>query len=111
MDVNLCPACAAAFDAPDNFCRRCGEQISGRSLPVVVQQSRSLLVRQDVPPALVKTAAALAAGTVLQIAGRALLGAITQRASNPAPSRTPGRRPSRTISETVYIRRTQVRLD
>jgi hypothetical protein len=111
MDVNFCPACAAAFDAPDNFCRRCGEQLATRSLPVVLQPNRSLLVRQDVPPVLVKTAAALAAGTVLQIAGRALLSALSQRASSPPPSRLPERRPTRTISETVYIRRTQVRLD
>ena len=111
MAAQFCESCSCPFDAEDNFCRQCGEQVTPPGLPVVIQPNRSLLVRQDLPPVLVKTAAALAAGTALRIAGKVLVSALARRAAAaPTAVRPSHSGPEITITETVYIRRTRVRL-
>jgi hypothetical protein len=112
MAVNTCETCSAPVDPTDNFCRQCGDQLISGNVPVVIPpQERSLLIRQDVPPVLMKTAAAVAAGTMLQIAGRALLNAMTRRAAAAPVTRAVAKRPPATVIETVYVRRTHLRLE
>jgi hypothetical protein len=112
--IPVCEACGWDVELVDNFCRKCGAQLVPPQLPVVIEPNRSLLVRQTVPPALVKTAAALAVGTAIEVAGRALVGALSRRAARasvapPVPRSQPARRGF--YSETIYIRRTRVHIE
>lgn len=77
-----CAHCGVLVDPEDNFCRRCGAALNGRGLPTFV--SRSLLpVPWDVARGpVLRGAAALAVGTLLELARRE----VARRAPLPDPS-------------------------
>ncbi len=117
-DLLICAHCDAPHDADDNYCRRCGARLraglpatrDGDTFATTVWEPR-------VPSAVVKGAAAVAAGALARLALRTLVG----RAFRSRPKRTARDRALepltdaplpegvRFISETLIVRRVRVR--
>jgi hypothetical protein len=117
MNVLYCNRCGAECEREDNYCRRCGHQLT-ITLPAV--RASSLPVRssnQALPPSLVGSVALLAVGTglewlarrfannALQAAGRAIVAR-----ENP-PRKTVSEQPRNdvTVNEFLYVRKVQLR--
>jgi hypothetical protein len=114
VEAISCGRCGAKRDTNDNFCRRCGHQLTV-NLPAV--RSPNLpAVRRAIPPSLVGSVAVLAVGTGIEwlarrmagsaarAAGRALIG--QERPLAPAPS---PRLDDVTVDEVLYVRKVQLR--
>lgn len=134
-EAPLCPDCATAFEAADNYCRKCGMYLAAlRDLPVVrtAPEPPAPIVREraQLPAPVKKAATALAIGTALQlgvnIAGRYLASQATRQAADALRPRAPAKKKDAVvnrdeqpaadpmenvaaISETVMIRRVWIR--
>ena len=116
MDSLKCGRCNALRETTDNFCRRCGHQLTV-NLPAVREETLPVPALKGLPPSLVGSVAVLAVGTGLEwlarrmagnaarAAGRALVS--SERAPPPAPRQAQA--PAVTIDEIVYVRKVQVR--
>jgi len=122
-EILLCPACGAPYDPDDDFCRKCGGPLSGRSLPAV-RRDYQPAVWQPPVPLIVQGAAAVAAGTIAEIVIRKLIGRLFRprsllpllRRSNKkqslelVPQSDDGMEPEAQIeSETVVFRQVRLR--
>jgi hypothetical protein len=127
VDTLTCPRCGASRETEDNFCRRCGHQLTvdvpaGRSLPAV-QPQRLPARSQSLPPSLVGSVALLAVGTGIEwlarrmagTAGRSVARAATRaligRERLPAnPVASPPSTPSTVnVDEFIYVRKVELR--
>lgn len=116
MNSLKCGRCNAARETADNFCRRCGHQLTV-NLPAVREETLPVPATKGLPPSLIGSVAVLAVGTGLEwlarrmagnaarAAGRALVS--SERAKPPAPLQA--QPPDVTIDEVVYVRKVQVR--
>lgn len=114
VDSPTCSRCGASLDRSDNFCRRCGHQLTV-NLPVVRQSS--LPVRApSLPPSLIGSIAVLAVGTGLEWLARRLAGSAARAAGravlrperSPAAT-TPHSNDTVTVDEVLYVRKIQLR--
>lgn len=117
-DLLICAHCDAPHDAEDNYCRRCGARLRG-GLPATrdAEMFATTVWEPRVPSAVVKGAAAVAAGALARMALRTLLG----RAFRPRTKRDTAERALeplrdaplpdgvRYISETLIVRRVRAR--
>jgi hypothetical protein len=110
-----CNHCSAPRDRDDNYCRRCGRQIT-IDLPAVRRDNLPASPR-GVPPSIVGSVAVLALGTGLEWLARRLAGGavrgmgralVSQPKSSPPAKATP---PSDavTVDEIVYVRQVRLR--
>jgi hypothetical protein len=120
VDALSCSRCGAACDLNDNFCRRCGHDLS-LALPALRPPSLPARPR-TIPPSLVGSVAVLAlgtglewlarraAGTAARAAGRALVGGGQER-TVARPRRSDGNAAPDAIDvdEVLYIRKVQLR--
>jgi hypothetical protein len=114
VDHLRCNHCHAPRDRDDNFCRRCGRQIT-INLPAVRESSLPAASR-GVPPSLIGSVALLAVGTGLEWAARRLAGGAVRSVgralvSQPKPAPPAKATPPSdavTVDELIYVR--QVRL-
>jgi hypothetical protein len=116
VDGLKCGRCNASRETTDNFCRRCGHQLTV-NLPAVREEAMPVPVTKGLPPSLIGSVAVLAVGTGLEwlarrmagnaarAAGRALVS--SERPQPPVPRQA--RAPDVTIDEVVYVRKVQVR--
>jgi predicted amidophosphoribosyltransferase len=74
-EILLCATCGTPYDPDDDFCRKCGSPLSGRSLPAV-RRDYQPAVWQPPLPLIVQGAAAVAAGTIAEILVRKLIARI-----------------------------------
>lgn len=113
-EVLLCP-CGAAYDPGDNYCRRCGLPLRA-DVPSVRAQLATTVWQPPVPPAVLKAAGVLAAGTLAEFMVRRLV----RRALAPVRALVPGRprpalraagppTPADVFHETVIVRRLRIR--
>jgi hypothetical protein len=110
-----CPSCKAARDSDDNFCRRCGRQITV-TLPAVTKPALPVESR-GIPPSLIGSVAVLAIGTGLEWLARRLAGNAARGAANAAGRALIKRdQPSAArdssavvVKEVLYVRQTQLR--
>lgn len=118
-DLLLCAQCDAPYDADDNYCRRCGANVRG-GLPATRDAATfaTTVWEPRVPSAVVKGAAAVAAGALARVALRTLVGLAfrSRQRSKRHPSRSlepAGELPLpdgvRYLSETLIVRRVRVR--
>ena len=116
MAALQCASCGASRDPQDNFCRRCGRQITV-NLPAI--QERALPVEsRGIPPSLIGSVAVLAIGTGLEwvarrmavgaarAAGRALVSKTEPRSER---SRATVNNEAAMIDEVLYIRQVHLR--
>lgn len=115
MEAINCGRCGAKRDTSDNFCRRCGHQLTV-NLPAV--QSRNLpALRRGLPPSLVGSVAVLAVGTGIEWLARRMAGSAARAAGRalvgqdrlPAPTTRSPRPDDVTVDEVLYVRKVQVR--
>ena len=121
MIVPQCSRCGAVCESEDNFCRRCGHQLT-ITLPAV--RAQTLPVRRQtlpatLPPSLVGSVAVLALGTGLEWLARRLANNAVRAAGraivardNAAPAATTKPSPPAsdvTVNEFVYVRKVQLR--
>ena len=115
MDDLTCSRCGSKRERQDNFCRRCGHQLTV-NLPAVRPQelpARS----QALPPTLVGSVAVLALGTGLEWLARRLAGNAARAAGRRIVSRqdrTPARPAQQeasdvSVNEVIYVRRVELR--
>lgn len=113
-ELLLC-ACGATYDAGDNYCRRCGLPLRA-DVPSVREQFPATVWQPPVPPAMLKAAGVLAAGTLAEYMMRRLV----RRALAPVRALVPGRpqpalraggppTPTDVFQETVIVRRLRIR--
>jgi hypothetical protein len=123
----ICGRCGSPRDTADNFCRRCGHQLTvdltARNLPVV-RPNRMPARVQSIPRSLVGSVAVLAVGTGVEwlarrfagtaargaarAAGRALVGQERLPARNTASrNATPPNQVS--VDEFIYVRKVELR--
>jgi len=131
VDPLRCGRCDTPRDIGDNFCRRCGHQLTvnlpalsraeGPALSRVegpaVRPSRLPAARRAIPPSLIGSVAVLALGTGLEWLARRAAGSAAKAAGRalvssqerlPArPSSTPPRDVS--VDEVLYVRKVQLR--
>jgi hypothetical protein len=116
VDALKCGRCGNPRDQADNFCRRCGHQLTV-NLPAV--RPRNLPIRvQSLPPSLVGSVAVLAVGTGLEWLARRLVGnasraagrALIGRDNSPATTR-PAKptSPDVSVNEVLYVRKVELR--
>lgn len=111
-DLLIC-RCGAAYDSGDNYCRVCGVALAsaGSEVPVVRPAYQATVWQPPVPPAVLKAAGAIAAGTLAEFVVRRLAGRAFSpvRALVPGRSRAAARRDSLEeavfLSETLVVRR------
>jgi hypothetical protein len=115
VDAIRCGRCGAARDTADNFCRRCGHQLTV-NLPAV--SARNLpAVRKNLPPSLVGSVAVLAVGTGLEWLARRMAGSAARAAGRALigqerpviPAKPVARNGDVTIDEILYVRKVQLR--
>jgi hypothetical protein len=118
VDSLRCGRCNAIRETTDNFCRRCGHQLTV-NLPAVRDETMPVPATKGLPPSLIGSVAVLAVGTGLEwlarrmagnaarAAGRALVP--SERASPATPRNAQAEAPEVTIDEVVYVRKVQVR--
>lgn len=110
-DLLIC-RCGATYDRGDNYCRVCGLSLtsSATGVPAVRPAYQATVWQRPVPPAVLKAAGAIAAGTIAEFVMRRL----ASRALSPVRALVPGRsRPARRdsleeaviLSETLVVRR------
>ena len=117
MDLSRCPSCNAARDPDDNFCRRCGRQITV-NLPAVKEANLPAETTGGLPPSLVGSVAVLAAGTALEWLARRLAGNAARAAGRALVRREPTpvaktrhaqtATPAVTVREFFYVREVDV---
>lgn len=110
-----CPSCSAPRDPDDNFCRRCGRQITV-NLPAVRESSLPIESARGLPPSLVGSIAILAIGTGIEWLARRMASGAARGAARAAgraiakhqPAQTaPKKRapdPAVVVREFVYMR-------
>ena len=123
MSPFRCHNCGAARGVEDNFCRRCGKQITV-NLPAIRSQSLPTgqaglpAVRGSLPPTVLRGLAALAIGTGLEWAARRLASNATRGITRALIQREPTKKPKASnggsadavaIDEVVYIRQVHLR--
>jgi hypothetical protein len=115
VELLTCPRCNAARDRDDNFCRRCGRQITV-NLPAA-RDATLPAPRRAVPPSVVNGVALLALGTGLEWLARRMAagaaGAVTRAVIGPgrakaAPREAAPPRDDVAVDEFLFVR--QVRL-
>jgi len=115
-----CPSCGLARDIGDNFCRRCGRQIT-----VNLAESHGTELTTEtraIPPSLIGSVAVLALGTGLEWAARRLAAGAAKTAARaagrallsraaPEPERGPvaSDRTVGIVEELLYIRQVRVK--
>ncbi len=109
--------CGAAYDSGDNYCRVCGASLgyARRDMPAVRPAYQTTVWQPPVPPAVLKAAGAIAAGTLAELVVRRIVG----RAISPVRALVPGRPRAATrrdsleeavfLSETLVVRRVRGR--
>ncbi len=116
METLTCTRCNSTRETSDNFCRKCGHQLT-ITVPSVRATTASVAVKPvSIPPSVVGGVAVLAlttgvewvmrrmAGNAARAAGRALV----TRNSTPLPTKASA--PSEvSVDEIVYIRKVQLR--
>jgi hypothetical protein len=117
MNGLRCPSCSAPRDTSDNYCRRCGHQIT-IDLPAV-RTSASLPAerRANLQPSLLGSVAVLAVGTGLELIARRLAGnaaraagrTLVPRAKSPPPAKVTPPSDTVTVDEVVYVRQVRLR--
>lgn len=117
MNSLRCPSCTSPRDADDNFCRRCGRQITV-NLPAERESTLpAASAPGGLPPTLVGSVAVLAIGTGLEwlarrVAGNAAraAGRALVRRDGPAAKAPPSTStPPVTVKEVLYIREVELR--
>ena len=121
MDPLTCSRCGAAREASDNFCRRCGHQLTV-TLPALSRVEGPALrapglpvPSRAIPASLIGSVAVLAIGTGVEwLARRAAGGAVRAagRALVPALGRRPARQKQQgdvSVDELLYVRKVQLR--
>ncbi|MDP9236063.1 MAG: zinc ribbon domain-containing protein [Chloroflexota bacterium] len=119
MNDEICSTCGFAFDDIDNFCRRCGTSVIGRTLPVVRPDATAAVWQPQVSP-VVKGAAVMAAGTVGQFLFRRMVSSMLGNGSKRRKTRSIRVRgddrerdgmvdEAQIITETIMMRRVRVR--
>jgi hypothetical protein len=112
MSALTCNRCGSVRDQQDNFCRRCGHQLTV-NLPAV--RPPSLPARsQALPPTLIGSVAVLAVGTGLEWLARRLAGSAARAAGRKilAQERRPAKQveqPDVVVNEALYVRRVELR--
>ena len=112
-----CPGCGIPRDIGDNYCRRCGRQITV-NLPEVRSSSLPAEVR-TIPPSLIGSVAVLALGTGLEWAARRLASGAAKSAARAAGRALLSRgsasqpqvandAPARIVQEVLYIRQVRI---
>ena len=116
MSPVRCSSCGSSRDPDDNFCRRCGRQITV-TLPALREETLPGETHV-LPPSLVSSIAVLAVGTGLEWLARRAAGgaartvtrALLRRATAPVQSATPVVHPDAvSIDEVVYVRQVRLR--
>ncbi|HWQ28012.1 MAG TPA: hypothetical protein VNN12_03210 [Dehalococcoidia bacterium] len=117
-DLLLCARCDAPHDADDNYCRRCGAYLRA-GLPATRDSEAfaTTVWEPRVPAAVVKGAAAVAAGALARMALRTLIGRALRSRPRPKPAgraiepveESPLPDGVRFISETLIVRRVRIR--
>jgi hypothetical protein len=115
VEALTCGRCGAERDTSDNYCRRCGHQLTV-NLPAV--RARNLpAVRRSLPPSLVGSVAVLAVGTGIEWLARRMAGSAARAAGKALVGQerpiTPARHTPRpdevTVDEVLYVRKVQLR--
>ncbi|MPZ50677.1 MAG: hypothetical protein GEU75_15495 [Dehalococcoidia bacterium] len=127
MELLRCSRCNAPRDTADNFCRRCGHQltveVSAAAASVPALRSSQLPVRsQALPRSLMGSVAVLAIGTGVEWLARRFAGNAARAASRAAgralvgqeqlPSRSKPRSASPdsvSVDEFIYVRKVELR--
>jgi hypothetical protein len=115
VDQLRCNLCHAPRDRDDNFCRRCGRQIT-INLPAV-RQSSLPAPHRGVPPSLLGSVALLAVGTGLEWAARRLAGGAVRSVGRALVSPPKAQPPAQvtppsdtvTVDEILYVRQVRLR--
>ncbi len=110
-----CPGCSAPRDPDDNFCRRCGRQITV-NLPAIRETRLPAPSSSGLPPSVVGSVALLAIGTGIEWLARRLAGNAARAAGNalvrrdrpdtPAPARGLD---AVVVREVLYVREVNLR--
>jgi hypothetical protein len=115
-----CPSCSAPRDSDDNFCRRCGRQITV-NLPAVREPSLPAETSGGLPPTLVGSIAVLAIGTGIEWLARRMAGsaakgaaraagrALTKRQAAPASRASSVADPAVVVREVLFVREVDLR--
>ena len=118
MENPICSRCGAARDVSDNFCRKCGSQLTVAALPAVRPPMQVIQARPvSIPPSVMRGVAVLAlstgaewllrrmAGNAAKAAGRSLV------PTSVLPSRqVKAQGPTEvSVDEIVYVRKVQLR--
>jgi len=112
-----CPGCGIPRDIGDNYCRRCGRQITV-NLPEVRPSSLPAEVR-TIPPSLIGSVAVLALGTGLEWAARRLASGAAKSAARAAGrallsrgttsnQQVDNNAAARIVEEVLYIRQVRI---
>jgi len=115
VSTRICSRCGAPRELDDNYCRRCGRQLTVE-LPAITQ-SRLPARSQPIPPSLVGSVAVLALGTGIEWLARRLAGSAARAAGRAlvgqdrqvSPAGPPQPPPVETTEELVYLRRVRLR--
>ncbi len=75
MDNPNCNRCGAARDVSDNFCRKCGSQLTAATLPAIRPPTQVIQARPvSIPPSVMRGVAILALSTGAEWLRRRLAG-------------------------------------
>ena len=115
MNQLRCSHCSAPRDREDNYCRRCGRQIT-INLPAVRRGDLPAEPR-SLPPSLVGSVAVLAIGTGLEWLARRLAGgaarglgrALVSQPKPPVPAKATPPSDAVTVDEFLYVRQVRLR--
>jgi hypothetical protein len=113
-----CPSCHAPRETDDNFCRRCGRQITV-NLPVERASNLPTETSGGIPASLVGSVAVLAIGTGLEGLARRMAGSAARGAAraaglalvrrDQAPVKTQAEVPAVVVKEFFYVREVELR--
>jgi len=115
MNDIRCPSCGASRDADDNFCRRCGRQITV-TLPAL-RPANLPAESKGIPPSLIGSVAVLALGTGLEMLARRVAGGAAKGAARAAGRALLNRtspaaakaEPAVRVDEVLFIRQVHLR--
>lgn len=120
MDTPNCNRCGTVRDTTDNFCRKCGHQLTidvPAVRPVTAVQPTANPINVSIPPSVVRGVAVLAlstgvewmlrrmAGNAAKAAGRSLI----PGTGTPAKQLKDGGPREVTVDEFLYVRKVQLR--
>ena len=114
MTAPYCGRCGNDCDSDDNFCRRCGHQLTV-TLPVVRRPNLPAARTQpSIPPSLVGSMAVLAVGTGLEwlarrVANNAVRALVTRGPTQRKSKQVQAPASSMTVEEVLYVRKVQLR--